>query len=87
MVVNQAKLFALKLLEEAEPNPTSRLYWAFGHALQRKPTQDQQQKSIELIESIRKALASEGSEDDAQIGAWATLCQALMASNEFRYLD
>ena len=87
MVVNQAKLFALKLLDEAEPDPTSRLYWAFGRALQRKPTQDEEQKSLELIESTRKALASEGSEDDAQIGAWAALCQALMASNEFRYID
>ena len=87
MVVNQAKLFARKLLDEAEPDPTSRLYWAFGRALQRKPTQDEEQKALELIESTRKALASGSVKKKAQIEAWAALCQSLMASNEFRYID
>ena len=87
MVVNQAKLFARKLLDEAEPDPTSRLYWAFGRALQRKPTQDEEQKALELIESTRKALASGSVKKKTQIEAWAALCQSLMASNEFRYID
>ena len=35
----------------------------------------------------RKALASGSVKKKAQIEAWAALCQSLMASNEFRYID
>ena len=47
----------------------------------------EEQKALELIESTRKALASGSVKKKAQIEAWAALCQSLMASNEFRYID
>ncbi len=87
MVVNQANLFAVKLLEEANSDHVARVNWTYRRALQRDATQEEQNRAIELVKETQNALDSGISKVDKEARAWAALCQGLLAANEFRFID
>ena len=87
MVVNQSNLFAVKLLEEASGDTAARVHWAYHRTLQRDATQEELNRAIELVKRTQNELDSRILKADRETGAWATLCQGLLASNEFRYVD
>jgi hypothetical protein len=87
MVVNQSNLFAVKLLEEASGDTATRVRWAYRRTLQRDATQEELNRAIELVKRTQTELDSRILKADRETGAWATLCQGLLASNEFRYVD
>lgn len=87
MVVNQANLFAVKLLEEASGDHAARVDWVYRRALQRDATDAELSRAIELVKETQNALDSGILKADREARAWAALCQGLLASNEFRYID
>ena len=87
MVVNQVNLFAVKLLEEASGDHAARVNWVYRRVLQRNATQEEQNRAIELVKETQNALDSGILKADREARAWAALCQGLLASNEFRYID
>jgi hypothetical protein len=87
MVVNQSNLFAVKLLEEASGDTAARVHWAYHRTLQRDATQEELNRAIELVKRTQNELDSRILKAYRETGAWATLCQGLLASNEFRYVD
>lgn len=78
-VVEQSRHFAKRIAEQAGES-SDRLIAAWRDAYGRDPAADELRSAADFV---RRAAAECGDEDQA----WAALCQALIASNEFRYVD
>jgi hypothetical protein len=87
MVVNQSNLFAVQLLQEASGDTATRVNWVYRRALQRDATGEELSRAIELVKETQNELDSGTLKADRETSAWASLCQGLLASNEFRYID
>ena len=60
----------------------------FRNVLRRSPRANEQQNALKHVQAIDGKLAS--TVDDAKLRrkkCWASLCQALLSCNEFRYID
>ncbi len=78
-VIEQATAFG-KLALEAEASPTDRVALIFRRALNRDPSPDEQAGALDLVQWTAEETGSE-------LAAWASVCQALLIANEFRYVD
>ncbi|MFP6872070.1 MAG: hypothetical protein VCA55_01050, partial [Verrucomicrobiales bacterium] len=87
MVVNQAGFLGAKLIAEAGDTDADRVRWAYRRVLQRNPSGKELSRGIEFVKNTRSSLSPGKPKTDAQTLSWVTLCQALLASNEFRYID
>ena len=79
-VVEQAGMFARKILSEVPGDDKARVKHAYQSALNRDPEPEELYRAIELVNTTQKEVASKEK-------AWASLCQALLVTNEFRYID
>ncbi len=59
---------------------------AFRIALARRPTDEQRERVLAYIKRMTEGLADQR-KGDSKTTAWASFCQSLLASAEFRYLD
>jgi hypothetical protein len=98
VVVRLADRFARRLVapDAAGPADTdeARVRRAFRSALGRDPTAAEARGALDLVASLEGELAGQAAGEPAakaeshpRIRAWAGLCQALLSSNEFRYVD
>ena len=78
-VIEQASSFASLVMSEADDN-AARVRLAFRRALGREPDRSEVEQAIELVRLTKSDLESD-------VRAWASLCQAMLVSNEFRYVD
>lgn len=78
-VVEQAEHFGERLIGHAS-DPEERVKFAYRQALSRDPAEGEISGALALV---NLTLAERGSEK----AAWASLCQALLSTNEFRYID
>lgn len=78
-VVEQSKLAASSLLNH-DQDTGQRIAELWRRTLQRHPNEKEVAGAKKLIDSMKSDQASDET-------AWATLCQALFAINEFRYVD
>jgi hypothetical protein len=79
--------WAARLMDEA-PNDASRLKLAFAAALGRNPTPQEQQRALVYLQASSKKLAvAEVSPELLAQESWASFLRALLASNEFVYID
>jgi hypothetical protein len=79
LVVEQSGCFARLLMSEAS-DPAERVRLAFRRAFRREPSEVEAAQALELVKITEAELQSEER-------AWASLCQALLVTNEFRYID
>jgi len=78
-VIKQAEHLAQSIMK-GSTNDNHRVRSAFHRALNRDPSQNEIDQAIELLQSTKTELKSDNK-------AWNSLCQALLATNEFRYID
>ena len=78
-VIEQAEHFARSIMEDSTED-SHQVRLAFRRALNREPNQNELDQAIELLRSTKSELKSDNK-------AWSSLCQALLATNEFRYID
>ena len=74
---------AEQILAEPQAHPASRVTAAYRQALQRDPSEKETTRALSHIDEQETDLSGA----DSTIRAWASFCQALLASNEFRYID
>ncbi|TWU01701.1 DUF1553 domain-containing protein [Neorhodopirellula pilleata] len=87
-VVEQADTLAGRLLENQSIDDHQRLDAMFSAILHRGPGDDETSQTLSFVRQIERQLADELTEPDRRIRkAWATVCQALLMTNEFRYVD
>ena len=78
-VIEQAEHFAQSIMK-GSTDDNHRVRSAFNRALNRDPSQNEIDQAIELLRSTKTELRSDNK-------AWNSLCQALLVTNEFRYID
>jgi hypothetical protein len=88
-VSNQAREMALRVAKTAAKNDTARVDLAYKLALGRSPSSPERSRAIAYVNNhLRDPGAIKSRDPDKnQLDAWASLCQALFASAEFRYLN
>jgi hypothetical protein len=74
---------AKRLLEESTESDARRLERAYLLAYARPPSPDELDDLLSYIGALERRAPAE----DAKLRAWQSVCQILMASNEFNYVD
>ncbi|WP_417849213.1 DUF1553 domain-containing protein [Thalassoglobus sp.] len=83
-VIEQSYALAEYSLNDQNLQDADRVAFLFRRILQRNPTDFEIEQALRLIGSIKK----ESDPQQKQLTeVWATLCQGLFATNEFRYVD
>jgi hypothetical protein len=80
-VIQQAESFAERVISAASSHQ-ERLEFAWREALGRDVTAQEIQQAITFVQATEQESGSE-----ADPTAWVALCQALLMTNEFRYVD
>ncbi len=87
-VVGQAESLATEILALSDRDDVERIGLVFGRILQRRPSDGESAAALRHIRSLESSLKDHSAESELRkMKAWSSLCQALMASNEFRYID
>ena len=93
MVLAEANRFARRIQNEVGENPADQVVRAWSIAFGRTPTADQINSSLQFLSVQAKQLSERipadqvSKEPPAAQQALATLCQALLSSNPFLYID
>jgi hypothetical protein len=73
------------------PDNTARIHALYLRALCRKPSADEEQRALTFLSQYRAALAEHPSaateKTPAETRVWTAFARALLATNEFVYLD
>ena len=86
-VHDQSNQFAGRLIA-CEPDPSARLRLSYRRAFGREPTEAESRRAGAFLTSYERTLADDGVPPDGRDReAWAGLARALLASNEFLYVD
>lgn len=89
-VVEQSLAFARDLLkaDPAAESDRARAEQAVRRALGREPRSGEAERGVAMIKKVEAEIASESlNPEECRERAWASFCQALLATNEFRYVD
>lgn len=91
MVHEQAKNLASQLLKErsgdVEGDPQPLVNAAFERLFARQPKNDELVRAEQFLNQVQAGLAGVEDPDERQLQVWSSLCRALMAANEFIYID
>jgi Protein of unknown function (DUF1553) len=86
-VHEQSTRFARTLLEQRS-DPRARARLAYLRVYGRSPSTPELDRSLEYVCRYEQALSAEGFAPDRRaVESWSSLARALLASNEFIYLD
>ena len=83
LAVGESEGFARSLLSRGELDDRARLDELWQRAYQRAPREGERSRAVAFLADH----LAHDSGGDARLRAWASLCRALCASNEFLYLD
>jgi hypothetical protein len=86
-LVEQSRRFAERVMLTSN-DTTRRIQSAYQQAFARTPTGSEIQRAHDFIREADLMLVSTGNDENGRLSnAWAAFCQALLASNELRYVD
>ena len=87
-VVERATKLAVQLLSQSGSSNQDRIQDAFRTLLQRQPSRAEIQQTSVYLQSVERRLSkSVQDSDERTIQVWASFCQAMLMTNEFRYVD
>lgn len=87
-VVRQADSLATTLLLDDNASETDRVQKAFRLILSRDASEGEMRQSLDHVHTVLQSLdPMSGRSSGRMRKAWASLCQGLLATNEFRYID
>jgi hypothetical protein len=83
LVVEQSKVIANDVLGTGNASDEKRVAKVYLKVLRRLPSANEAVTALDYIERVRAKLKG----NDEFVRSWASFCQVLLASNEFRYID
>ncbi|MGB7345802.1 MAG: DUF1553 domain-containing protein [Pirellulaceae bacterium] len=97
-LVQQSEHLASGLIPSNESSEIENVRRAFHAILRRDPTEHEISQSLQHVHTVHASLADLSDRSDQrrlkqrrsqqrQLKSWASLCQGLLSSNEFRYID
>jgi cytochrome c553 len=87
LVLEQSRKFAERVLAEKQLTDHERVDLAYRIAFSRKPTGAEMRRVADYIDAFGAASKDAKDVNKLRLDAWATFCQALLASAEFRYVN
>ena len=84
-VLQKSEEFAQRLLQESD-DEKGRIDLAYRIALSRPSTKTEQLKVANFLAEVVTSLPENKTDQERQLTAWTSFCQALFVSSEFRYL-
>ncbi|MCA9267792.1 MAG: DUF1553 domain-containing protein, partial [Planctomycetales bacterium] len=85
LVVEQSAALAAVCLADSQLSDEQRVALLFGRTLQRQPAESELRQAVEYVRATQNFLGPQA--ETSRSKAWASLCQALLITNEFRYVD
>ncbi len=86
-LVEQSRRFATRVLKAAQDDDL-RIQFAYRQAFGRDASERELQRARDFLREAGLMLVSTNNEENKHLSdAWAAFCQALLASNELRYVD
>jgi Protein of unknown function (DUF1553)/Protein of unknown function (DUF1549)/Planctomycete cytochrome C len=86
-VLKQSELLAKRILEPKGLNPAQRVDLVYRLALGRLPSSQEKQQITDYLDQYKKSVETAGQKGaSAQLVSWASVCQILFGSGEFRYV-
>ena len=86
VVMKQSEQLAKRVLEPKGLNPSVRIDMAYRIVLGRLPTDREKSDITRYLGEYRQALESANFQGNVNLASWASVCQTLFASGEFRYV-
>jgi hypothetical protein len=87
-IASQQSRELAELVKQTSTDESERLTALYDRVFCRPPTSAETGRSVEFLAKYAAAATMAGkSSDDARIQAWQALCRALLASNEFVYIE
>ncbi len=83
----QGRAFAERLAKAEPTDDSARVVLAYRLAYGRPATTEEVAKSLEFVKQFEAKLPAEKDASARRSRAWAGLCQAIFASNEFSYIE
>jgi hypothetical protein len=80
---------AKRLLSQSDLDDTQRVSWLYEVALAREPTESERDAILSFLSGRQDLVESStevGAEGERTQQAWLSVCQAILASSEFRYV-
>jgi mono/diheme cytochrome c family protein len=88
LVLRGAEAMARRLLDGPDPDDQARLRIAYRIAYGRPPNREEIARASEYLRKFEASLARQGVAEAARpLRVWQALCQSLIASSEFIYID
>lgn len=86
-LIDQSRRFATRI-QKAAREDDQRIQFAYRNALGRSATDAEVQRARDFLRETDSMLISTQNDENMRLSdSWAAFCQALLASNELRYLD
>ena len=86
-VMDAAEATARRLLSEEErEDPAQLIDRLFELMFSARPSEDEREELVTFARETREKLVADGDED-ADVRAWAVVCQALFASSRFHVIE
>ncbi|MBX3448075.1 MAG: PSD1 domain-containing protein [Planctomycetaceae bacterium] len=86
LVMDAAAGLAKRLADEGERDDAAKLDRAYQLAYGRSPTPSEAQQQLAFLEAARRTVSETAGSEQA-VDPWSILCQVLLASNEFIYVN
>jgi hypothetical protein len=83
LVIEQSKKFATRLLSHTNMSDRQKVELAYRQSLGRRPTHDELEQTLGYINEF----SATSSMADPRLAAWSSVCHAIFASLDFRYID
>jgi hypothetical protein len=88
VVLRHSRIMAEGLLRDSGMEDAERIRQAYERSLSRPPSAQETDQALTFIARVRQALAEKhDAGEESRVRAWQSFCKALMASNEFIYLN
>ena len=88
LVLKSTRAMAQKLLARTDMDDSARIRDAYERALARPPANRDIDRALTFIAQVEKSMEDkEKDEAKRHLFAWQSFCKALIASNEFIYLN
>jgi hypothetical protein len=87
VTLKHSRIMAEHLLAAAAADDAARIRLAYERALARPPSARETDQALTFIGQVERALAGRKKEGERRTLAWQSFCKALIASNEFIYLN
>ena len=85
-VLRQSEEMAKRILKDKDRDQATRIDMAYRLALAGLATKEEHAAVAKYINAYRQKVAGAGHKGNPQLAAWASLCQTLFESGEFRYV-